>query len=223
MGGDIGAHVVVHARRSVGDGLFQIDDGGQLLEVEGDICKRILGDVAALRDHNRQHLADVPHLVLGKRHLGALIEDGAGDRRRRHQQRTGRPIGAEIRGGVDRDHAGAFTRGGNVDRADAGVRDIAAQERRVQHARKLDIVDEQRLAAQESGVLVAFDRCAEAACRHAVSPAAVRRPASRPRRCADSRCSGTDCRTALPGSALRPATGSRRGTHFMVIRMPGVQ
>ena len=47
------------------------------------------------------------------------------------------------------------------------MRDRAAQERRVQHAGQLDVVDEQRPAAQQPAVLVALDRSAEIARRHA--------------------------------------------------------
>ena len=57
------------------------------------------------------------------------------------------PIIAEVLGGIDRDDTLARARRGNVDRTDACVRDIAAQERRVQHAGKFDVVDEQCLAA----------------------------------------------------------------------------
>ena len=126
---------------------FQIDDGGQSVEIDRDVGERILGKVAALRQHHGQRLADVTDLVLGERHLGALIEGDVGDRRRRHEQRPGGPIIAEVLGGIDRDDALARARRRDVDRTDAGVRDIAAQERRVQHAGKFDVVDEQCLAA----------------------------------------------------------------------------
>ena len=63
------------------------------------------------------------------------------------RKRPGGPIIAEVRGGIDRDDALARARRRNVDRTDAGVRDIAAQEGRVQHAGKFDVVDEQCLAA----------------------------------------------------------------------------
>ena len=40
-------------------------------------AERVLGEIAALRQHDRQRLADVAHLVLGERHLRALVEDRA--------------------------------------------------------------------------------------------------------------------------------------------------
>ena len=131
----------------VGERPFQVDDGGQRVEIDRDVSERILGKVAALRQHHGQRLADVTDFVLGERHLGALIEGDVGDRRRRHEQRPRGPIIAEVLRGIDRDDTLARPRRGNVDRTDASVRDIAAQERRVQHAGKFDVVDEQCLAA----------------------------------------------------------------------------
>ena len=118
--------------------------------VDDDIGQRVLGEVAALGDHQRQRLADVPRLVLGERHLGALVEDDALDRRRRHQQRSRLPIVAEIVGGVDGDHAFASPRRRDVDAPHARMRDLAAHKRRVQQARQLDVVDEERLAGEQA-------------------------------------------------------------------------
>jgi hypothetical protein len=74
----------VHARRSILQRPLEIDYDRQRLEVDDDVRERILGEVAARRDHQRQRLADMPHLVLGERNLGALIERDPLDRRRRH-------------------------------------------------------------------------------------------------------------------------------------------
>jgi hypothetical protein len=90
-GGDIAAHIVVHQRR-IGQRFFQIDNGRQPIELDGDVGKRVLGEIAAVREHDRQRLADVPYFALGERHLGALIENGVGNGRRRDKQRTRRPV-----------------------------------------------------------------------------------------------------------------------------------
>ncbi len=105
MRGDVGAHVVMNARRRVAQRFFQIDHGRQRLDINLDITQRILGQIAAVRQHDGKRLADMADFVLGERHLGALVEDGVFDRRRRHQQRARRPIVAEIGGGVDGDDA----------------------------------------------------------------------------------------------------------------------
>ena len=146
--------------------LFEIDHRRQGIDVDDDVGERVLGEMAALRHHHRQGLADMAHLVLGERHLGAQVEGDAGDRRRRHQQRPGLPVVAEIVGGIDGDDAGALARGGDVDPADASMGDRAAQERHMHHAREHDVVDEQRPAAQQPRILVALDRGAEISRRH---------------------------------------------------------
>ena len=110
-------------------------------------------------------------LVLGERNLGSLVEDDARDRRRRHEQRAGLPVIAEVVGHVDGDYAGAPQRRRNVDLQNSRMRNLAAQERRMQHSRQLDVVDEQRLTGEKPAVLVAFDRLAEGTGGHAVSSA----------------------------------------------------
>ncbi len=55
------------------------------------------------------------------------------------------------------------------------MRDLAAQEGGVQHARQLDVVDEQRLPGEQPRVLVARDRGAEIARRHGAAPASASR------------------------------------------------
>ena len=123
-----------------------------------------------MRQHDGERLADMADFVLGERHLRALIEDRVLDGRRRHEQRTRRPIVAEVGGGVDGDDAVAGKRRRHVDRADPGVRHVAAQERRMHHAGQLNVVDEQRLAAQQPRVFVAANGSAESAGAHADDP-----------------------------------------------------
>ena len=72
MRGDVGADVVVHQRRAALQAFFEIDHCGKLLELDVDIVECVLGEIAALGDHDRQRLADMADLVLGERHLGAL-------------------------------------------------------------------------------------------------------------------------------------------------------
>ena len=132
--------------------LFQIDHRRQRLELDVDVVERVLGDVAALGDHDRQRLADMADLVLGERHLGALVEDDAGDRRRRHQQRARAASSRRDRRRYRPRRRPARCRAAETSMlTDAGMRDLAAQERRMQHARQLDVVDEQRLAGAAAG------------------------------------------------------------------------
>ena len=170
MGGDIAAHVIVDGRGRAAASFFKIDDGGERFKLDGNVAERILGEVAAVRQHDGERLADMADFVLGERHLRALIEDRVLDRRRRHEQRAGRPIIAEIGRGIDGDDTVAGARRRHIDRADAGVRDVAAQKSRIDHAGKLDVVDEQRLAAKQPRVLIAADRSAETTRGHDEDP-----------------------------------------------------
>jgi len=81
-------------------------------------------------------------LVLGERHLGALVKHDPGDRRRRNQQRTGLPVVAEVVGDIGGDDARPLQRPGNIDPRNARMRHLAAKKRDVQHSRQLDVVDE---------------------------------------------------------------------------------
>ncbi len=170
MSGHIGAHVVMHRRCSIAQRFFQIDHGRQRLEIDLDIAQCILGEVAAVGQYHGERLAYVADLVLGERHLGALVEDGVLDRRRRHEQRTRRPIVAEIGGGVDGDDALARARRRHVDGTNACMCHVAAQERRVDHAGQLDVIDKQCLAAQQPRVFVAPDRSTKTARAHVDDP-----------------------------------------------------
>ena len=68
---------------------------------------------------------------------------------------------ADIRRGDDGMHAGARQRGALVDRADAAVRDRAAQDHGVQHVREGEIIDVLAAPAQKPEILDAFDRAAD--------------------------------------------------------------
>ena len=108
----------------------------------------------------------MPHFVLGEWNLRALIEGNVLDRRRRNQKRARRPVIAEVFGGKDGGDAITRFRRRHVDGINAGMRDIAAQKRRMEHPRKLDVVDKQRAAAEQPCILVAGDRSAETSRRH---------------------------------------------------------
>ncbi len=111
MGRDIAAEIVMDMRSSEdASACSRSTTAGRYFEIDLDGIERVFGNITAFRDHDRQRLADMVDPAFGQRHLRAQVEDDAGDRRRRHQQRTGLPIGAEIVGGVDRNHALALQR-----------------------------------------------------------------------------------------------------------------
>jgi hypothetical protein len=170
VGGNIGADVVVNQSRAGAQTLFQIDYRRKLLEFDVDIVERVLGDIAALGDHDHQRFADMADLVLREWHLRAFVENDAFDRGRRHQDRAGLPVGAEVACDVGGDHARPLQGLRNVDLQDFRMRYLAAQQSGMQHPRQLDVVDKQRLAGEKPAVFVALDRFAECASGHSGQP-----------------------------------------------------
>ncbi len=67
---------------------------------------------------------------------------------------------------IDGAHAGPGERRARVDRADAAVRDRAAQDRRVQQIGAREIVDELPAPAQETRILEPLDRAADEGVAH---------------------------------------------------------
>ena len=156
----------MHQRRAGRKRRFEVDHRVERIGVEHDVGGGVLGQVAAVGHHHRDRLADVAHLAARERHLRARVKDEAVDRRRRHQQRSGPPVGAEVLGGEHGVHAGPAPRGRDVDAAQARMRERRAHEGDVEEAVRSDVVDEERPAGQQTRVLVARDGCAEVAGRH---------------------------------------------------------
>ena len=167
VSGQVGLQVVVDARGVGRQRLLQVGGHRERLKVDVQVAQRVLGQVTALGDHQRHRLADVPDFVFGERHLGARVEDGAGDGRRRDEQRAGLPVVAEVFRRKDGHNPRAPAGARRIDAPEAGVGVGAAEESGVQHPRQLDVVHKQRLAGEEPGIFVAFDRSAEIAGCHA--------------------------------------------------------
>src|SRR3981189_3910085 len=93
------------------------------------------------------------------------------------------------------------------------MRDLAAQKRRMQQARQLDVIDEESLAGEQAAVLVACDRSAEIAGRHDSIP--IRSGW----RSASSKNRAADLTRALVSPALcQPSSCARRRLAIMETR-----
>ena len=145
--------VVTDQGRVLGERLLRARDRRERLVVDLDQLERVLRDVRRLGDHGRDLLALEAHLVRGEHSLRVAGE-------RRH---PGEVVRRERLAGDHRHDAGQLRRPRDVDRADARVRERAAQELHVEHPRQDDVVDVRPLAANEAGVLLALDRVAEPA------------------------------------------------------------
>ena len=179
LGRDVVGQVGMYLGRGGCGGFFEVRGYRLRVPVDLDVAQCVLGDVAALRDHDRHRFSDMAHNVLPQRGLGTLVEHRALHRRRRYRQRAGAQQRPEIVGGIHRDHAGPRQRSRGIDRQDARMRIGATQQSRVQHTGQLHIVYEQRAAGQEALVFVAGDRLAEIAGAHAgLAPIAAMRSAA---------------------------------------------
>ena len=161
---DVVGPVLVDERCARLERRHHVDDGGQLLEVDLDQRRDVLGFRAGRRNAHRDELADLAHLVLRedvlRRRLEAL------------QRRVGddRLDAGEV---VDREDR-VLVAGGLADGADARVRDRRTHERDVEHSDHADVADVLAAAAEEAFVLLAAQPRADAlagAPGHAAPPA----------------------------------------------------
>jgi hypothetical protein len=84
-GGDIAGDVVMDPHRVMCQGALDVDHRRQRLVFDGDVGQRVLGDVAALRNHHGHRLADMANFAARQRHLGSLVKNGTLDGWWRHQ------------------------------------------------------------------------------------------------------------------------------------------
>ena len=147
---------LVYQRGPVGQSALRVDHRGQRLVLDLDELQRVLGQVAAVRDDDRDALADVPHLVRRQAAPGVPGRVGA-EVGHRVAQLGG--VGA----GDHRVHAGCGQSLGGLDPQDPGVRVRAAQHGGVQGAGGDPVGDVAAPAEQELRVLDAADRLAHPA------------------------------------------------------------
>ena len=125
--------------------LAYVDDRRQDVVLDVDQLERVARGVAVLRHHERDLLALEPHLV-GREHGLHVVGQG------RH---PGQALRGQVGAGDHRLDLGVGLGGARVDADDLGVGDRRAQDREVQHALELDVVDVLAHAADEARVLLA--------------------------------------------------------------------
>jgi hypothetical protein len=99
---------------------------GQLLVLRDDLLRCRLGHMRIARQHDRNRLADEADLVDSENRL--VVEC-------RPVVRVGNDH-TDVVGGHDTMHAGKFLSGGGIDRSDAAMRQRAAKDLPIQHARQ---------------------------------------------------------------------------------------
>ena len=115
------------------DRLHGVGNHRQWLVLHLDESDRVLGEVAAVRDHQRHRLADMAHLA---ERDATLLDRRIGKARQR------RRVLRRLLAGDHRGNAGQRQCRPLVDRLDARVRMRTAQYSRMRHVRQRDVVDE---------------------------------------------------------------------------------
>ena len=135
---DVVGHVVMDPWLARFGRHTKVNNRRQRLPVDFDQISRIFSDVAILGDDHRDRLADVADLV----HCQWALRPAMRQVGMRHDERRGLVELAQIGGRIHRPHAGLRPRPGNVDPDNPSVAVRAAQDRRVEHTRRIDVVDE---------------------------------------------------------------------------------
>ena len=133
-----------------------VDHRGKRLDIDGDRLQCILGQRDAVGDHDGDRLADKADLVGGDDRLHVTL----GRRQRVVPQRNRRYL-ADVGRGDHRMDAGPRAGRRRVDRADAAVRDGAAQDHRVQHFFVGEIVGVLAAPGEKAQILEPLDRAAD--------------------------------------------------------------
>ena len=141
-----------HRRRRI-ERRHRIDHCRQRFVIHVDELERVLGEIAVAGDHHRDRLADIAHAI--DRNRPAFDRRLDADREARRQR-------LDLGAGDHGDNAGRPPRGGQVDRADVGMRMRGAKNSGVTRARRYaDIVDEAAAAGEQRQVFDALDRLAD--------------------------------------------------------------
>ena len=162
-GDDVRVELAAHRGRAGFDRLAAVRNCGQEVVVDLDRRRRVLGEIAAVGDHDRDRLAHVGDFAVGEAEAPHAVERRAGIGVPHHA-----PLGQHRGEIVEREHrvdAGHFHRRGILRyAADGSVRMRAAHEGGVQQTGHRDVVDEATAPAQKRLVLDTPDAGADQRC-----------------------------------------------------------
>ena len=154
----VGAELFVHERRPVFERLLGVDHDRQGVVLDLHELRCVVCLATALRDHDRDAVADVTRFVHRERPMVRLIRVLGREPRTR---KGGLPLLCELLTGERGDDAAVRERAVDVHIGDACVRVGTANDGHPHHARKAHVVHELGLARQEGRVFFAVERCAD--------------------------------------------------------------
>ena len=176
--------------------VYAVDDRGKRVVVDVDELRGVLRLMRCLGDDESDHIPHETNLALREHRVRRFLHRravGARDEPPTRQAVDAREIVAR----EDRDHAGGRFRTRRVDATNRRVRVRRTEEERVRRVRHDHVIRVLASAGEKATVFLPADRLADQRCAHdgSVSGSWRRRPAARPRRYSDSRCTG---RNSLP-------------------------
>ncbi len=218
---DVVRGVLVELRRARLGRLLRVDDRRKRLPVDDDRVEGVDRLLRRLGDDRGDALAGPLDVVRGEdsRRVDVVLDPRRAARRPGHRQRVVRDVGPDDHGQDTR----PLLRRRGVDRLDLGVGVRAPEDRHMDHALELDVVEIAALAGDEARVFRSLDRGPEDVDGHRLfssvqrlrhgrwRASAPQRPLawSRPprgwrQRCCGSPCSGRCCRRGR-GESRRPS------------------
>ena len=143
-----------------------VREGRKVLDLDRNMLQRVFADRHTRREHHRQRLADVTHLVVSDDRLLERLEL----RQRLQPHRDDGRAARHVLGGDDTMYAFDLQRSRCVDRADAAVRYRAAQDHRVKQIGWRKVVDIGATATQEAQIFAPLERSADESVFHRELP-----------------------------------------------------
>ena len=155
--GDVARRIVVHLCGAFGGGSGRVRDGIERLVVDLDEIGGVARLIPILGDHDGNAIADMAHHIDRQHGMSDRLEVG---QQPPHGHHPGESRSLYVLRGENSHHSGCGFGLGGVDAADPGVGIGRANDRRVQHVGRLEVVRVPALAGDEGGILPPPNRCA---------------------------------------------------------------
>ena len=153
--GGVGRHIVVKLRRAILRGLFLIHDGRQLFVFDFHHVSRVGDRSAIFADDDCHAVAHVAHAVYGQRRVVGHDEVGVGNEPRTRD--IPHPA-LQVAAGIDGDDTRLGCGCAGIYAGDTGVGIGTADDHRIGHVRKLDVIAVGGLAGNQTRIFAPPDR-----------------------------------------------------------------
>ena len=149
--------VLLEKNRTIRFGGMPVADGIEHFDVELNVFEGVLRERPAVRDDDRDWLADIAHLAVRNDRLEIFLQARDGS----ETQRNGRNRISDVSCRYHGMDARNPQRRRGVDAANTAMRDRTAEDRRMERSGRLIIVRESPLACQKTQIFGALDRLSD--------------------------------------------------------------